>query len=228
MEFSIVKLLDKVLTEKVILPYSVLTSDIKDIRDGDFVEIRYYYKNVWIVLGCQHTYYRSVKNVKEATEKMGLNAYKAWKNLGAYPDEMFLKVVYEQLEEYTAHLEKKVGKGKPSTDEVFEPFAKLVCILQYYFKFPIDKKNGVWFNVMRTREQIDSLIAIDEVEKAKKQAKRQRKKEEKQKQEAKKRLFVRIKSPQAGRPCRQYNQVVKSWEEDVKPSFYEAIGWFDM
>lgn len=83
------------------------------------------------------------------------------------------------------------------------------------------------------REFMERKIAFEFIDgrKSKQQAKRQRQKEAKKKvkeEESKKKLFVRIKTPFPGRPCCQYNQVVKSWTEDIKPSFYQAIGWFEM
>lgn len=215
---------------KQFFTYSVMTSDINDIREGDLVGISFHYKNAFVCLGEKGKFYSSIKSVKDATIKKSEKAVLIWSStLGRFaPEGKFLETSLNLLEEKKTYLEKKYKDGSGDADPEFEMFAVHVCVRQYHFGHAPDKQNGVWFNIMRTQEQIDKLKALDDVKKSKKQEKRQRQKEAKKQEEQKKRLFVRIRVPQPGGMCHEGRQVVKSWDMDIKPSFYEEIGWFDM
>jgi len=207
---------------KIDLPYSVLTTDINEIRDGDLVDVSYHFGDCWATLGEKGTFHETIKSVRDATIGWSKYLMDLW---GWLPKEKIHSMILPMLKrDRLKMLEKK--------EIDFKVWAGNVCVLQYYFGQKATKTDGIWFNIMRTQEQIDRLKAIDEVKKSKKQEKRQRQKEEKQakkqEEESKKRLFVRIKLPQPGAMCRSGFQVVKSFEKEAKPSFYDELGWFDM
>ena len=221
--------------KEIKFPYSVMTTNMEDIKDGDLVDVSYHYKDAWVSIGGKGNFHTSLESVKKVTIGKSEKAVRTWNSsLGLIsPKANFEKIVESLLDDKKKILESKYPCGETREDVDFEMFASHVCVLQYHFGHKVDKKNGVWFNIMRTQERIDELIAIEEVKKSKKQEKRQRqkdakKKEEPQKKEELKRLFVRIRVPQPGGMCHEGNQVVKSWEKAIQPSFYEEIGWFDM
>lgn len=218
--------------KEIKFPYSVMTTNMEDIKDGDLVDVSYHYKDAWVTIGGKGKFHTSLESVKKAT--IG-KSEKGVRNSRFFipPKVSFEKIITRLLDEKKELLESKYPCGETKEDVDFEMFASHVCVLQYHFGHKVDKKNGVWFNIMRTQERIDELIALEEVKKSKKQDKRQRqkeakKKEEPQKKEELKRLFVRIRVPQPGGMCHEGNQVVNSWEKAIQPSFYEEIGWFDM
>lgn len=233
-----------------------MTSDMSEIKDGDFVEISYHYKSLWVVLGEKGQYHTSVKSVKHDTIEWARAEYKhsleMMSKLGGHTKavleehkdahkEALIDILNERREQVfksKSHIDKEPVSGKGH-----KAFAEAVCILQYEFGVNVDKDNGVWFNIMRTHEQLAKLASIKDEEARKRKEKRQRQKANKQAEkqvEASKKWIVRIKSPQAGRVCYQGRQVVVAWTKDIndtteevvgwveKKSFYEELGWFEM
>lgn len=222
-----------------------MTCDFADIKEGDLVEISYHYKDLWVSLGKGRTFYKDIKSVKSATSEWGCSAYtdikKGFKKVKGYDptDEDFQGGLLLSLDEQREIImTAKKTKEEPAEGIDYKKYAEGVCMLQYKFGRNVDKQNGVWFNIIRTDEQLAKLASIKDEEARKRKEKRLRQKEAKQVEkvkqqeaEVKKRWVVRIKSPQAGRACCQGRQVVKSWVEEAeakKPSFYEALGWFEM
>lgn len=222
--------------------YSVMTSTFADIKDGDLVEISYHYKNTWVSLGKGRTFYNTVAGVKHATSEWASHSFanikKGFKKDTGYrcTDEDFHGGLLLSLDEQREILMKAKRTQEDPTDGInYRKYAEGVCMLQYKFGRKVDKENGVWYNILRTDEQLARLASIKDEEARKRKEKRLRQKEAKHEEKAKKqeaevqkRYMVRIKVPQPGGACNEGRQVVKSWVEDIKPSFYEELGWFEM